>query len=155
MFKLNRMTDYGIVVIGHLADAGDGVCTTPGIAEATGLGQPTVAKLLKRLAQAGLVDARRGARGGYSLARPAETISVAEAIEAMEGPLALTACVQGAGDTCDHRSLCPMTGRWNTVDAAIRAALESVTLADMTAPMFGAPRVSRTENPRSSHARDL
>ena len=155
MFKLNRMTDYGIVVIGHLADNDAAVRTAPEIAEATGLGGPTVSKLLKRLARGGLVEARRGARGGYTLAKPAESISVAEAIEALEGPLALTACVRGADEACDHRSLCPMTGRWNKVDAAIRTALESVTLADMTEPMFGVPRVSRSENPRSDHARDL
>jgi FeS assembly SUF system regulator len=155
VFKLNRMTDYGVVVIGHLADSGGAVQTTPEIAEATGLKQPTVAKLLKLLAQGGLVTSHRGARGGYSLARPAGEISVAAAIEALEGPLGLTACVEGSHDDCGHQSLCPMTGRWNKVDAAIRAALESVSLAYMTAPLFGVPRMNDRRSLRTDHARDL
>lgn len=136
MIKLNKMTDYGVVVMVHLAEAADTVMTAPEIASATGLTQPTVAKLLKTLVQGGLATSQRGAQGGYTLARPAEEISVVEALEVLDGPLSLTACVDGDHDTCDRENLCPMSGRWNRVNAAILGALQNVTLADMMSP-FG------------------
>jgi Rrf2 family protein len=105
------------------------VQTSPGIACATGVPEPTVAKVLKALAGQGLVASQRGARGGYTLARPLASIPVAAVIEAIDGPIALTACVDGGG--CGSHSLCPMHGRWDPVNEAIRAALDGITLADM------------------------
>ncbi|MBT3359778.1 MAG: SUF system Fe-S cluster assembly regulator [Rhodospirillales bacterium] len=134
MIKLNKMTDYGIVVMVNLADADDTVMTAPEIASATGLTQPTVAKLLKSLVQGGLAISQRGARGGYTLARPADQISVVEALEVLDGPLSLTACVEGDHDGCDRENLCPMSGRWTRVNEAIVGALQNLTLADMISP---------------------
>jgi len=134
MIKLNKMTDYGIVVMVNLAEADDTVLTAPEIATATGLTQPTVAKLLKTLVHGGLATSMRGARGGYALARAAEEISVVEALEVLDGPLSLTACVEGDHDACDRESLCPMSGRWTRVNAAILDALKNLSLADMMTP---------------------
>jgi len=134
MIKLNKMTDYGIVVMVRLAAFGERVQTAPEIAAATGLAQPTVAKLLKVLTQGGLVQSQRGAQGGYTLARPPEGISVVEALELLDGPLSLTACVEGDHDSCDRERLCPMSGRWNRVNAAILGAIRDLTLADMMSP---------------------
>ncbi len=134
MIKLNKMTDYGIVVMVNLAEAEDTVLTAPEIATATGLTQPTVAKLLKLLVQGGLATSIRGARGGYALSRPADEITVVEALEVLDGPLSLTACVEGDHDACDRENLCPMSGRWTRVNAAIVGALNNLTLADMMTP---------------------
>jgi len=141
MFKLNKMTDYAVVMMAELARGGDAGGACPGgsvvtaqrLAEASAVPQPTVAKLLKQLAQAGLMESQRGAQGGYRLARDASEISVAEIIAAVEGPIALAACVDDSTDQCGVLSLCAMAGHWEMVNAAVRAALEGVTLADMMA----------------------
>ena len=88
-----------------------------------------VAMVVIILARELLVTSLRGAHGGYRLNRTLCSIRVAEVIEAIDGPIALTACVDG-GD-CESQCLCPMRGRWDPVNAAIRAALNSITLADM------------------------
>jgi FeS assembly SUF system regulator len=101
------------------------------ISEDTGVPLPTVSKLLNLLGRAKLVTSQRGASGGYTLSAGPEAITVAQIIQAMEGPIALTACVDGAADSCDAESFCPMRGNWNKVNGAIRQALTSVTLSDM------------------------
>src|SRR3546814_463525 len=131
MLRLNRMTDYAIVVLGQMAQDVGRVRTAAALADATGVPVPTVSKLLKQMAGAALVNARRGAKGGYSLDRPAAEITVTEIIQALEGPIALTACVDGAEDSCEVERCCPMRGNWNRVNRAIQSALDDVTLADM------------------------
>jgi len=131
MFKLNRLTDYAVVVMSQMSRKPDEVRTAPQISQDTGVPLPTVAKLLNALAHGNLITSRRGATGGYALVRPATEITVAEIIQALEGPIALTACVEGSGDGCDVESLCPMRGNWNRVNRAIHGALSQVTLADM------------------------
>ena len=97
----------------------------------TGIPLPTASKILKILSSAFIVMSHRGAGGGYLLERRADDIRVAEIIEAFEGPIALTACVDSAVDNCSIEALCPMKGNWNTVNEAIRTTLFSLTLADM------------------------
>ena len=133
MLKLNRLTDYGVVVLTQMARKPDDLRTAPQIAQDTGVPLPTVAKLLNALAHEELIPSHRGAAGGYTLNRPAEAISVAEIIQALEGPIALTACVDGASGGCDVELLCPMRGNWDKVNKAIYGALSQVTLADMAA----------------------
>lgn len=135
MLRLSKLTDYAVVVLIRLADiermSGEGVQTAPGIAGATGVPEPTVAKVLKALASAGLVVSQRGARGGYRLARALAEISVADVISAIDGPIALTACVDGGTGGCDVQSLCVVKGRWDLVNDAIHAALGGIRLTDM------------------------
>ncbi|MCG8359583.1 MAG: SUF system Fe-S cluster assembly regulator [Kiloniellales bacterium] len=133
MFRLNRLTDYAVVVMSQMAHGRAQVRTAPQIAQSTGVPLPTVAKLLNALARDGVITSHRGAAGGYSLSRVPEEITVATIIQALEGPIALTACVHGSDDHCDVETLCPMRGNWEQVNRAIRKALESVTLADMMA----------------------
>ena len=128
MFKLSKLTDYAVVVLVRLSRH-DEVQTSPGIAAATFIPEPTVAKVLKTLAGKGLVLSQRGAHGGYRLARKLADIAVADVIAAIDGPIALTACVEGG--SCESERLCPMHGRWDPVNEAIEAALHSITLADM------------------------
>ena len=131
MLKLNRLTDYAVVVLGQLARNSGKVETATEIAMSTGIPLPTVSKILKILSSAFIVMSHRGAGGVYLLERRADDIRVAEIIEAFEGPIALTACVDSAVDNCSIEALCPMKGNWNTVNEAIRTTLFSLTLADM------------------------
>lgn len=137
MLRLSKLTDYAVVVLASLAHDGTGradrVQTAPGLAAATGLAEPTVAKVLKILGQAGLVEGVRGARGGYRLDRPLSAIALSEVIVALDGPIALTACVDGSTGVCEAEAFCPVRGRWDPVNDAIRAALSAITVADIAA----------------------
>ena len=129
---MSRMADYGVVVLSALAQRGnDRPSTASDLAGRTALPVPTVSKILNALARGGVVDAMRGARGGYALRRTADNITVAEITTVLDGPVALTACVDGSDDICTAERLCPMAGGWNRINAAVKTALESVTLADL------------------------
>ena len=149
MFRLNRLTDYGVVVLTQMSRSPNDLRTAPQIAQETGVPLPTVAKLLNALAHGQLIESHRGAAGGYTLNRPAEQISVAEIIQTLEGPIALTACVEGSEDDCEVASLCPMRGNWDRVNKAIYGALSEVTLAEMAASFFrfGLPSEPDAETP--------
>jgi FeS assembly SUF system regulator len=134
MIRLSKLTDYAVVVLSRMAQDAGAVHTAPALSRSTGVPEPTVQKCLKLLARASLVASRRGAAGGYALSRPAEAISVAEIIIALDGPIALTACVDGASGGCGVERVCAMRGGWDQVNRAIKGALEGVTLADMAAP---------------------
>ena len=140
MLRLSKLTDYAVVVLVRLAGA-PGVQTSPGIAATTGIPEPTVAKVLKTLAAGGLVASQRGARGGYRLVRPLSAIPIADVIGAVDGPIALAACVDGSSSECESQGLCPVRGRWDPVNDAIHQALSSITLADMQAAAI--PRAFR------------
>jgi len=134
MLRLNRMTDYGIVVLGALAHKQGKVVPTATLAEQTGLNQPTVAKVAKMLLGAGLLETQRGANGGYRLAHDAAAISLVQIIESIEGPIAVNDCVHGAQDPCAVSNCCFMSGNWNKVNQRVRAALEEMSLADLIDP---------------------
>ncbi|HZF30091.1 MAG TPA: SUF system Fe-S cluster assembly regulator [Gammaproteobacteria bacterium] len=127
---MSKLTDYGTMVLAQLAAKDGGLSTAGQVAGATHLGQPTVSKLLKSLAHAGLVVSTRGVQGGYALARPADTISAAEIIDALEGPVAITECSSGTGG-CNLESYCRVGSAWQRINLSIRKALEGVTLADL------------------------
>ena len=133
MLRVSKLTDYAVVVLSRL-EAEGGVQTAPGLAAGTGLSEPTVAKVLKMLAQAGLVEGQRGARGGYRLLRPLDEVPRSEVIVAIDGPIALTACVDGGFGLYDAEHLCPVRGRWDPVNAAIRRALSGITVAQIATP---------------------
>jgi FeS assembly SUF system regulator len=135
MVRLTRMTDYAVVILCQMArDPVPAVFTASALAEATGLPLPSVSKLLKTLAHHGIVHAQRGASGGYVLARDPETISARDIVLALEGPVVLTACVDGGEGGCDFEGSCPIRGHWDPVNAAVHQALSNVTLAEMAAP---------------------
>lgn len=138
MLRLSKLTDYGVVVLVRLG-VKPTVQTTPCVAAATGIPEPTVAKVLKMLAAGGLVTSQRGAHGGYRLARGLDSITIVEVITAIEGPIALAACVVGSAMSCEVSERCALRGRWDPVNAAIREALSSITLADMQASSVPSP----------------
>lgn len=131
MFRLSKLADYAVVVATSLGTSGQPVLTATELAERSHLPAPTVAKVLKLLARADIVSSTRGAAGGYALARPLERITVAETIAAIDGPIALTACVDGGHEGCGASPCCPMRGNWGQVNRAVQQALGSVSLAQM------------------------
>ena len=143
MLRLSKLTDYAVVVLVRLSRGGEAVLTSPGIAASTGIPEPTVAKVLKALACSGLVASQRGAHGGYRLMRPLGAIPIADVIEAIDGPIALTACVDGGTGVCEAERICPMRGRWDPVNEAIHQALTNITLADMQEAWLPRPIVVR------------
>lgn len=142
MLKLSRLTDYAVVVLSRMGQVDAPLLSAPGIAARTGLAEPTVAKVLKILAQADIVEGLRGARGGYRLTRPLGRITLAEVIVAFDGPIALTACVDGGMGGCDSEHLCPVRGRWDPVNHAIREALAGITVAELAGGGCGASSIS-------------
>jgi len=138
MIKIGKLTDYAIVVMGQLSKEGCGVSRSAHyLSDKTGVPEPTVAKVLKLLAQEGLLDSVRGAAGGYKLSKTPDKISVAEIITALDGTIAIVSCVEGSAESCKVAATCPVRGNWDWVNKAIKAALEEVKLSDMTIPPCG------------------
>ena len=134
MFKLNRMTDYAIVVLGVLAHRRGEIMAAAQLAQLTSLNQPTVAKVAKTLVAADLLETHRGMHGGYRLARQAAMTSLVQIVEAMEGPIVVNDCVEGAQDPCMVSNRCFMSRNWNRVNLAVRNALNGVSLEDLVDP---------------------
>jgi len=130
MLRISRLADYASVVMACLARHPGEVLPAVQVGAETHLEAPTVSKLLKRLAQAGLVESFRGAAGGYRLARSAKDISLAEIVEALDGPIGLTECSLGHAG-CERQSFCAVSRDWQGIGAAIDSALRGVSLADM------------------------
>lgn len=130
MLRVSRLADYASVVMACLARHPGEVLPSAQVAAETQLEAPTVAKLLKRLVQASLVESFRGVAGGYRLARAAGDISLAEIVEALDGPIGLTACSAGHAG-CERQSFCSVAHDWQGIGAAIDDALRAVSLDDM------------------------
>ena len=130
MIKLSRFADYAVVMLAEMARSTDLRLAASDLSGRTSLPEPTVAKILKSLTRAGILSSTRGVNGGYGLSRPAEKITVADIITAMDGPISLTDCANSQKN-CSLEGHCGMHGRWGKVNIAIRAALESVTLVDL------------------------
>ncbi|MEI9926469.1 MAG: SUF system Fe-S cluster assembly regulator [Sphingomonas sp.] len=133
--RLSSLADYAVVMMAAAARHCGGAfrLNATALAEETGLPLPTVQKLVSRLSAAGLIESARGTGGGFRLARPPAAISVADIVEAIEGPIALTSCVdQGSHDCCVEEH-CRVKPHWNVVNGAVRGALAGVSLASLTA----------------------
>ena len=120
MIRITKITDYGIVLMSHLAMTPERLYNAPDLAAEAHLPLPMVSKILKQLARGGLLESQRGVHGGYALARQAEEISVVEIISALEGPIAMTECIEGAPGDCDYELSCPVRSNWNRINQAIR-----------------------------------
>ncbi len=141
MIKLSRVTDYGIVLLAHLAGREDGSTRSAReVAQETRLPAPMVSKILKSLARQRLLISHRGAKGGYSLARSPEEISVSEMIAALEGPIGLTECTVHPG-ACVQESNCHVREPWQQINQVVRNALGEITLADLATPPAPGSRV--------------
>ncbi|HXV35758.1 MAG TPA: SUF system Fe-S cluster assembly regulator [Myxococcota bacterium] len=163
MFRIGRLTDYGIVVMAHLAErGGDGSHNARELAAETRLSVPVVSKILKALTRAGLLTSQRGSKGGYSLARSPGEISVVEMITALEGPVGITECTLHPG-VCAQEPSCQVRDPWQRINGAVRAALDRITLADLAkpserasafVPLFGIDRVANDGRERDARRAD-
>jgi len=134
MIRMTKQADYGTVLLTFFAREHDkSMLSARDLAGRAQLPLPTVTKILKMLARGGVLVSHRGVKGGYSLARPAERITVAEIITALEGPIAITQCSLNARG-CDQEPVCPVRPNWQRIDHAVRHALDEVTLAEMAHP---------------------
>ena len=144
MLRISKLTDYGIVLLVHFARAEKGQSfNAREMAEATELPQPAVSKMLKSLSSAGLLASQRGSRGGYQMVRDPRDVSVAEIIEALEGPIALMDCVAGPGH-CDQETHCGLRMPWNRINQAIQTTLRQVTLHELARDADPDPRANAT-----------
>jgi FeS assembly SUF system regulator len=130
LIRLSRLTDYGIVVMSHMAAHGDSIVTARELADRSTLPLPTVSKVLKLLSKAQLIESHRGVNGGYQLARSPEQICVTDMIDALEGPVALTNCADES-DHCQFDQHCPVKSPWQKINRVVRDALAQLTLNDL------------------------
>jgi FeS assembly SUF system regulator len=135
MIRITKTTDYGIVLLTHMADEPERRFNAPELAHEAQLPLPMVSKILKLLARDGLLDSHRGVNGGYALSRPPREITVSEVIAALEGPIAITECIDDGPGECVQEAVCPLRSNWQLINAAIRNALEGLRLSDMARPL--------------------
>ena len=136
MIRLGKLTDYGLVLMTHMAQNSDrSLHTARALAVESRLPLPTVSRLLKELLQSGLLVSYRGIKGGYSLARKPREISVAEIIAALEGAIALTECSTDISGLCDLEPCCPIKNNQRIISHAVRGALENLMLSDLSQPL--------------------
>jgi FeS assembly SUF system regulator len=138
MLRISKLADYGTVIMHYLARWPEQAFSASQVAQQVGIKTPTVSKLLKFLSGAELVVAKRGAGGGYRLARPAEEITVADIIVAIEGTLALTECSLG-NNVCGQDADCALKENWRLINRLILETLQNVTLRDIIRPLIHQP----------------
>ena len=134
LMRLSSLADYAVVMMSAAARHCGGVArlNATSLAEETGLPLPTVQKLVSRLSAAGLIESARGTGGGFRLSRPAAAISLADIVEAIEGPIGLTSCVDGGRHDCCIEESCRVKPHWNAVNGAVKGALAGVSLASLS-----------------------
>jgi FeS assembly SUF system regulator len=132
MLKLNKMTDYAVVCLGMLARKPEYIMSASQISKETGLKLYTVQKILKNiLAKSDLLKTERGYHGGYTLKKNSKNITVTEIIEALDGPISLTSCVDKSDSFCQSSDICFLGGKWNRVNEIIRNSLNDISLDDL------------------------
>jgi FeS assembly SUF system regulator len=137
MIRLSKLTDYGIALMVHMArEDGGRQMTARELSESTNVPLPTVSKLLKLLTQSGLLKSQRGVTGGYSLARQPESITIVNMIEALEGPMVLTDCVNDEECVCDLKTACGLSDNWGQINQKILSSLDNFTLKQMAGSLM-------------------
>jgi len=131
MLKLTKKADYGLMAMKHLAEhSPDGSCSAKDISAAYGIPQEALAKILQRLAKAGLLHSQYGINGGYTLARESNRISAFEVIQAIDGPLFITSCITVRGE-CDQTDRCTIREPLRKVNQSIEEVLRRITISQM------------------------
>lgn len=136
MLRLTNLADYSVVVMTAAARNPDCSLSAAAVAVKTGIPVPTVAKVMGLLTRAGLLASSRGVAGGFRLARATGAISVADIVEAVDGPIALTTCQHGLIASCALEGSCAVRPHWGPINLAVRAALDAVSLADLAGPAY-------------------
>ena len=131
MLKLTKKADYGLMAMKHLAErAPQGACSAKDVADAYGIPQEALAKILQRLVKAGLLHSQHGMNGGYTLARDPATISAFEVIRAIDGPLFITSCITVRGE-CDQTERCTIREPLRRVNESIEQVLRRISIWEM------------------------
>jgi FeS assembly SUF system regulator len=129
--RLTHLADYAVVLMTAAARrAADARLSATDLAQDTGVPLPTAQKLMQQLAAAGLLVGHRGAGGGYALARPVGDITLADIVEAVEGPFAMTVCSEGRND-CALDAHCRVKPHMGIVGDKVRGALGAVSLQEL------------------------
>lgn len=131
MVRLSNLADYAVVVMCQMAMSTDVRPSAANIAAATSIPLPTVAKLMGTLSRAGLLMSYRGIGGGFALSRSAAEITVADIVETVDGPIALTHCTDPGPGNCAREGICTVKPHWQIINRTIRDALSTVSLADL------------------------
>jgi FeS assembly SUF system regulator len=131
MLKLTKKADYGLIAMRHLAESSGEACSAKDMAEAYAIPHEALAKILQRLAKAGLLLSHHGMNGGYVLARDARKISAFEVIQAIEGPVFMTSCSTPAHGECEQSPRCTIREPLRRVGESIQGVLMRLTIADM------------------------
>lgn len=139
MIRINRETDYGVLILSQMAADPERRYSAAALAADRGLPPPVVSKILKHLVRQGLLVSYRGAKGGYGLARPPEAITIADIVAAMEGPISLTHCTDSGPSSCQYHEGCVASSNWNRINRLVEQALEAISLKDMITPLPGGP----------------
>ena len=142
--RLTHLADYAVVIMTAAArrEAGARLSASE-LAQETGVPLPTTQKLMGRLAAEGLLTSVRGAAGGFALARPAEAITLADIVEAVEGPISLTMCADGVNHDCALDAVCHVKPHMGIVGNAIRGALGAVSLQALCTPASAGEELAR------------
>jgi len=131
MIRLTKEADYGIMLLGHIASQPVGqLHTAREVAELSGLPLPMVSKILGSLTRGAILTGHRGVGGGYSLDTDPGTITVAQVIRAIEGPISMVQCGVEPG-ACEHESICPTRINWSRINEQIEMALDQVPISEM------------------------
>ena len=136
MIRMSKLADYGLVLITHFLRQRSQTenLSARQMARETGLPLPMVSKVLKVLTREGLLVSHRGVSGGYALSRDPQEISVGDVLSAMEGPIAMTECLETDGD-CKQESVCPVRTNWERINFAVRDVLDAISIVDMVDPL--------------------
>ena len=141
MFSLSKRTDYGLMALAYLAEQEEGEATNAkAIAAAYCIPSELLAKTMQTLARSGIVESRNGPKGGYVLSRRPESITVAEVIRAIEGPIAMAICQAGEAAECDQYRHCPIARPMERIQRKVIGLLEGMTLLDMIGTSVGEPQ---------------
>ena len=147
MLRMSKLADYGTVILTAMVRDPVRIQSAVELAMHSRVPAPTVSKILKILTREGLVVSLRGAKGGYLLSRPAAQISLAQIIDAMDGPIGMTECSITPG-LCTQESYCPVRANWQSVNRVVLQALQQISLEQMMQPVAAAIDVSALQGRR-------
>ena len=143
MLKINRQTDYAVRVVLALAKRGEGIrLSTAEIQQEMLIPPALMTRIVAQLAREGLINTYPGRDGGLMLPRSASKITLKDVVEAFEGPILLSECLQAKGeDDCPFRSNCPVRSKWGRIQVAMLREMASITFEDLVQEALGVPMV--------------
>ncbi|MHC5210172.1 MAG: RrF2 family transcriptional regulator [Planctomycetota bacterium] len=131
MIRFSKMADYGVLLLGHFAQAGEALTSSTALAEAYHMPRPVVANLLKEFCKVGLLESRRGLHGGYRLAKSPSEITLLDVLSAVDGPVQLIDCAIEELQACGYEDVCPSRSPMRQVHRRIVGFLGGITLTEL------------------------